>query len=86
MKKKQERGTQTSRDGKTVGVMLRVEVPTLEVCERVMARAKMMDLKRGGSGQVTVQDVMRHQLRKLERRLSRRKDTACYFEKAENNE
>jgi len=57
-----KKGAQTNRE--TVGLMLRIEVPTLRLYEKVMTRAKMMDLKRGGNGQVTVQDVMRHQLKK----------------------
>lgn len=56
------KGVHPSRDGKTVGITLRLETALLEGYDRVAARANIIDLKRGGRGGLTAQDVMRHRL------------------------
>lgn len=61
-----------SRDGKTEAYTLRLEIALGELCAKIAARANLMDLKRGGTGGVTAQDVMRHQIKKLERRYPKR--------------
>lgn len=72
MTKHSRRGTHPSRDGKTVGTTLRLEKELLDVYDKVAARANLMDLKRGGRGTTTTQDVMRHWLKKLP--VARRKN------------
>lgn len=60
---------QRSRDGKTESFTLRLDVVTGELCVRIAAKANLLSLKRGGTGGMTAQDVMRHQIGKLNRRF-----------------
>lgn len=59
------KGVHPSRDGKTVGITLRVPVWLLSVYDKIAARANLIDLKGGGAGRLTAQDVMRHRLSSL---------------------
>lgn len=59
---KRSKGAHPSRDGKTVGITLRIETDLLAGYEKVAARKNIIDLKRGGRGGMTAQDVMRHRL------------------------
>lgn len=54
-----------SRDGKTVGITLRLPVLVLEEYSRIASRANMIDLKKNGTGGLSAQDVMRHRLASL---------------------
>ncbi|CAG0950156.1 hypothetical protein RHDC4_00028 [Rhodocyclaceae bacterium] len=56
------KGVHPSRDGKTVGITLRIDQSLLEAYDKVAARANIIDLERGGRGKLTTQDVMRHRL------------------------
>lgn len=59
------KGVHPSRDGKTVGITLRVPVTLLAVYDRIASRANLIDLKSGGVGRLSAQDVMRHRLASL---------------------
>jgi hypothetical protein len=52
----------TSKQGDTVGITLRLPKKVLDRYQDIAARANLLDLKRGGKGLVTAQDVMRHRL------------------------
>jgi hypothetical protein len=62
---RQRKGVHPSHDGETVGITLRLTARLLDVYDGIAARANMIDLKRGGRGQLTAQDVMRHRLASL---------------------
>lgn len=59
------KGVHPSRDGKTVGITLRIPIVLLAVYDKIAARANLIDLKKGGAGRLTTQDVMRHRLASL---------------------
>lgn len=59
------KGVHPSRDGKTVGITLRIPVRLLAIYDKIAARANLIDLKRGGVGRLSAQDVMRHRLASL---------------------
>lgn len=54
-----------SRDGETVGITLRVPRELYETYLDIAKRASLIDLKKGGRGMKTAQDVMRHRLASL---------------------
>ena len=65
MAKEKRKGSHPSRDGKTIGITLRVPMALLTVYDNIAVRANIIDLKRGGAGGVTAQEVMRHRLASL---------------------
>ncbi len=54
-----------SRDGETVGITLRIPRALYEIYVEITNRANLIDLKQGGRGNKTAQDVMRHRLASL---------------------
>lgn len=63
--KRKQKDRRISRDGKTVGISLRVEAQVLAVYANLAAKANSIDVAHGGRGGKTAQDVMRHQLYSL---------------------
>ncbi len=59
------KGSHPSKNGKTIGITLRVPTEVITVYDDIAARANLIDLKRGGAGGMTAQDVMRHRLASL---------------------
>lgn len=54
-----------SRDGETVGITLRLPRALYETYSDIAKRASIIDIKNGGQGMKTAQDVMRHRLASL---------------------
>lgn len=65
-----------SRDGETVGITLRLPRALYEAYLDIARRATIIDLKRGGQGAKTAQDVMRHRLASLPFVVARHAKTA----------
>lgn len=63
--KRKPKDRRISRDGKTVGISLRVETQALAVYVKIAAKANSIDVANGGRGGMTAQDVMRHRLYSL---------------------
>lgn len=51
--------------GKTEGITLRLPKTLLQAYAEIANRANLIDLKNGGRGKMTVQDVLRHRLASL---------------------
>lgn len=65
MVKRKRKDMRISRDGKTVGISLRLDACVLQKYERIAARANLIAVKNGGKGGLSAQDVMRHRLGSL---------------------
>lgn len=63
-----------SKGGATVGITLRLPKGVLEVYADIANRANSIELKQGGRGLNTAQDVMRHRLASLPA-VTRKKST-----------
>ena len=55
----------SSKIGGTVGITLRVSKRVFRAYAAIADRANLLDLKTGGRGRKTVQDIMRHRLASL---------------------
>lgn len=54
-----------SKDGKTVGITLRLDRLVLQEYSRIASRANLIEIKKGRPGGYTAQDIMRHRLNSL---------------------